>query len=1054
MPVLKKILLITFGLLVFVFNSFSQKQKNARQFRQDQQIIRCATDQRVKMLFKVFPERRLLAEKLSNLPPTTSLRAPKRLQSIVFLPVVFHIVLANPYSITDAVVQSQIDAMNRDFSGFNPDTTNLPAAFEAVRGHSSIRFVLAKRTPSGQLTNGIDRVFSTTTGNPDNVVDSIKRSSLGGADAWDPNSYINIWVGNVSNGGGVLGYTQIPGSGNPLDDGVFCNILGFGESSCNVAVYNKGRTVVHELGHYFGLNHIWGDDESSGNTCRGDDFRPLTSDGSSYTLPATLYNPPGKGNTSQDIGDTPDQSVATTNCPSGIKTDSCTSTPPGIMYEDYMDYTLDDCYSMFTKKQVARMEYVLTTYRGSLITSNGGTLPSSPTTVDASPVESINPGGFETSGCNSIYYPATLSCPGNFVPKVLIKNNGLNTITTITAGYTINNGTAVTISLNTNLATGATQMVSFPATTIGTGNNTFRFFTKNVNGSGTDQVPSNDTLTAILTVPNPVALPISEGFENSSFPPAGWSIVNPGNDITWQRATPGYNSAHSMFIDNYGNNSVGEVDEIKTPKINLSTTDPVVVSFDLAHKNYPDAGYNDSLQVLVSTDCGATYKTYFNKAGATLATAGSSSTAYTNPVTSDWKNQKFVVDGGSLSSGSIIVVFKNTSDYGNNIFIDNINIKQETSRDITVVTVNPPSATECTDPVTPVATVKNVGYSTITGFTISYSIDNGSAQQTTVSGISLLPDSTINVPLNIFTPTEGSHQITVFTTAPVTSSGSGDESPLNDTLHQSFFVVGKVTLPVTEGFENTTFPPAGWSVENPDGGITWKRTTAAANSGTASMSINNYNSNSTGTTDKFVSSVITGTSAYDSIYVSFDYAYVAGNSSSLSDTMELQVTTDCGQTFTTVWQKSGTDLQTITGYVPNFVPLSNAWKNVSLNLFNYVGTNAFQVYFVFKGNKQNNLYIDNINLYGITVPARLKRQGYLIYPNPFHQQFIIRNYEVPVTLQSAHIYNSVGQLMWSKESNGKAYTLMNVDFSGPPPGVYILKLQYTDKTVVQKIVKQ
>ncbi len=56
------------------------------------------------------------------------------------------------------VVQSQIDAMNRDFSGFNPDTTNLPAAFEAVRGHSSIRFVLAKRTPSGQLTNGIDRV--------------------------------------------------------------------------------------------------------------------------------------------------------------------------------------------------------------------------------------------------------------------------------------------------------------------------------------------------------------------------------------------------------------------------------------------------------------------------------------------------------------------------------------------------------------------------------------------------------------------------------------------------------------------------------------------------------------------------------------------------------------------------------------------------------------------------------------------------------------------------------------------------------------------------------
>ncbi len=91
---LKKILLITFGLFVFIFNSFSQKKKNAQQFIPGKQIIRCATDQRVKMLFKVFPERKLLAEHLSKLPPNNALRAPKRLQSIVYLPVVFHIVLA------------------------------------------------------------------------------------------------------------------------------------------------------------------------------------------------------------------------------------------------------------------------------------------------------------------------------------------------------------------------------------------------------------------------------------------------------------------------------------------------------------------------------------------------------------------------------------------------------------------------------------------------------------------------------------------------------------------------------------------------------------------------------------------------------------------------------------------------------------------------------------------------------------------------------------------------------------------------------------------------
>lgn len=1051
---MKKILLLTIGFAAIISNSFAQKKKNGQGFVPAKEIIRCATDQRVQMLFRAFPQKKLLAERLSKLQPDKSLRAPKRLQSIVNLPVVFHIVLPNPYLITDEVVQSQIEAMNRDFSGLNPDTTNLPAAFQAIRGHSSIRFVLAKRTPSGKLTNGIDRVFSTATGNPDNLVDSIKRKSLGGADAWDPKSYINIWVGNISNGGGVLGYTQIPGSGNSIDDGVFCNILGFGISSCNVSAYNKGRTVVHELGHYFGLNHIWGDDETSSNTCSGDDFRPMTSDGSTYTLPASLYNPPGKGNTSEDIGDTPNQSVATNSCPSGVKTDACTSTSPGILYEDFMDYTSDDCYSMFTLKQVERMEYVLNTYLSGLISSQGATLPSNAPAIDASPVASVNPGGFETSGCNSIYYPDVLSCPGNFVPKVLIKNNGVNTITSVTVGYRLNNGTAVTKSISTNLVSGATQLVTFPLTSVVNGNNIFKFFTGRVNGNSTDEVSANDSLTATLSVPDAITLPVSEGFENSTFPPAGWSIVNPGNDVTWKRTTPGSKSSHSIYIDNYDKNAVGGVDEIRLPKINLANTDPIIISFDLAHKNYPDNDYNDSLQVLISTDCGASFKAYFNKSGAALSTAGTSDDAYTNPAPSDWKNQKIIIDGAALSSGSIIVKFRNTSDYGNNIFIDNINIRQETSRDLTVVAINPPSATECAEPITPIATIKNAGFSTITSFTVSYQVNSGSAAQTSVTGISLLPEATMNVPLNVFTPNGGSQQITVFTSAPVSSSGTGDESPLNDTLRKSFFVTGKVDLPVVEGFENTAFPPAGWSVENPDGDISWQRTTAAAKTGTASMFINNYTANSIGTVDNFVSSVITGTSSFDSIYVSFDYAYSAGNSSSQSDTLELRVTTDCGQTFTTVWKKYGTDLQTVTGYQPNFVPATTGWKNIKLNLFNDVGSNDFQLYFAFKGNKQNNFYIDNINLFGITVPARLKEQGYLIYPNPFHDQFVIRNYEVPITLQSARIYNSVGKLVWAKDYYGKAYTLMNINFDTPPPGVYILKLFYTDKTVVQKIVKQ
>lgn len=1054
---LKKLIFLICGLIFFTSAGFSQKKKAASPFdKNNVPIIRCATEQRVQMLFRAFPERKLLAEKLSEIvPDNKALRTEKRLESIVYLPVVFHIVLSNPYVITDQVIATEIDVINTDFAGLNADSTNIPAAFEAVRGHSQIRFVLAKRTPDGKLTNGIDRVYSSTTGNPNNITDSIKRSSLGGADAWNPNSYINIWVGNTSGDVGVLGYTQIPGSGSPQDDGVFCNILGFGISECNVSSYNKGRTVVHELGHYFGLNHIWGDDETLAAKCSGDDFRALTAEGSSYLLPTSLYNPQGKGNTPQDIGDTPNQAVASSSCHTGIVTDSCSAVEPGIMYQNYMDYTPDNCYSLFTKKQVARMEYLLDNYRSSLKTSLAATPPAGAHTIDAAPVSSINPGGIETNGCNSIYHPSALSCAGNIVPKVLIQNKGLNTITRITVGYVLNNGTPVTVTMNTNLLSGQTQTISFPSVAVAIGNSVFKFFTKNVNGTATDQVPSNDTLTASLFVANPINLPLSQGFENSLFPPAGWVLINPDNDVTWQRTSPGSNSSYSMFIDDFDNNTGGHVDEIRTPKINLSENDPVVISFDLAHKNYPDASYNDSLQVLVSTDCGATFKTYFNKAGAALATAGSSKTAYLNPAPGDWKNQKITLNSSDLTSGSIIVSFKNISDWGNNIYIDNINIKQETSRDLTVVAVNPPSTTGCIEPIVPVATVKNVGFSTITAFNVVYQIDNGSTSQTTVTGISLPADSSINVSLNTFTPTAGQHTITVYSTQPVSSGGTGDESSSNDTIKKSFLVTGNVTLPVAEGFENPVFPPANWSIENPDGGITWQRTTAAAKTGSASMVINNFNSPYYGTTDKFISSQISETAAFDSIFLSFDYAYAVGVSSTLADTLQIWVTTDCGQTFTTVWQNYGTALQTGANSSGSaFVPSSSDWKNINLNLFSAVANNNFQLYFVFKGNKQNNLYIDNINLYGITVPARLKQQGYLIYPNPFHNQFIIRNYHVPVTLQAAHIYTSTGQLVWSQNYYGKASTEIPVDLSNVSPGVYFLKLQYTDKTIVQKLVKQ
>ncbi len=265
----------------------------------------------------------------------------------------------------------------------------------------------------------------------------------------------------------------------------------------------------------------------------------------------------------------------------------------------------------------------------------------------------------------------------------------------------------------------------------------------------------------------------------------------------------------------------------------------------------------------------------------------------------------------------------------------------------------------------------------------------------------------------------------------------------------------KFRYPLPKDLKAPTFPPPTWGISNPDGGITWERTTTAAQAGLASMVIRNYDYTSVGTTDKFVSSVVTGTSGYDSLFVSFDYAYSVGTNAATPDTLELQVTSDCNQTTTTIWKKWGADLQTNSGgNGTRFTPLPSNWLNQRIYLSPVVGSKDFQVNFVAKSNGQNNLYIDNINIFGKIVPARLKQQGYLFYPSPFHQQFIIRNYQVPTDLQSAAIYNSVGQLVWSKQYNGNAYTEMPVDLSNMAPGVYIIKLQYTNRKVVDRIVKQ
>ena len=167
---------------------------------------------------------------------------------------------------------------------------------------------------------------------------------------------------------------------------------------------------------------------------------------------------------------------------------------------------------------------------------------------------------------------------------------------------------------------------------------------------------------------------------------------------------------------------------------------------------------------------------------------------------------------------------------------------------------------------------------------------------------------------------------------------------------------------------------------------------------------------------------------------------------------------DCGITFTSVWKKWGTTVQTVndTSYfnTPPFVPAIPAeWKTGKVYLTPFVGAESFQVYFSSKSNKQNNLWLDNVNISSKTLPARLKNQGYLIYPNPFRNSFLVHHMVPPVDLKSVQVYNAAGQTCWNKLYGSNATTEININLGSHAKGLYILKMNYANKTVVERIIK-
>lgn len=312
-----------------------------------------------------------------------------QIDSTIVIPVVVHVLYTSvkpEQNISNIQIQSQIDILNEDYGAINATINDVPGAWANKILDSKIRFKLASTDPNGNFTTGIERRLVPFNENFNISDPRIYSTALGGLNAWNYTSYLNIWVCGLQNN--ILGFASFPGS-TGATDGVVINYLAFGRNGSAVKPYNFGRTATHEVGHWLNLVHIWGDDNGS---CAFDD----------------------------NIADTPLQGNSNTRCPSFPKTDACTSVSPGIMFMNYMDYTDDKCMMFFTPGQINRMRATLNGSRSSLKASNGNNHLSS-ITNDLEIDSIINPVTFTDSIC--------------YHPTVVIHNVGSSAVSTLNFVY-------------------------------------------------------------------------------------------------------------------------------------------------------------------------------------------------------------------------------------------------------------------------------------------------------------------------------------------------------------------------------------------------------------------------------------------------------------------------------------------------------------------------------------------------------------------------------------------------------------------------------------------
>jgi PKD repeat protein len=257
-----------------------------------------------------------------------------------------------------------------------------------------------------------------------------------------------------------------------------------------------------------------------------------------------------------------------------------------------------------------------------------------------------------------------------------VENIGLFTETNFPVYYQMGTNPVVTEMYTTNLTSGSSASFSFatlltiPAAGV--------YELKTWTGLASDSTHCNDTITQMVTILDPLAsFPYAEDFDGGFFPPPSSYIINADNATTWElTSTTGAagTTTSAMSINNYNYNSAGQEDVFSFVTLDMTQAAAgatALVTFDVAYRGY-SATLIDDMRIDLSTDCGQTFNPVYFKAGAVLATGANATQSWQPTAATDWRND--TVDLTTYLGNNVVLRFVNICGYGNNLYVDNINV--------------------------------------------------------------------------------------------------------------------------------------------------------------------------------------------------------------------------------------------------------------------------------------------------------------------------------------------------------------------------------------------